>query len=75
MTGIDIERLLHHWPAVVSNAENEWAKGFACSVLRQSRKRGWRPSDKQLGIMRRMVSDLFAYGPDLDQGGDIQLIE
>ncbi len=71
----EIERLLHHMPTVASLAENEWAKGFALSVTRQSRRRGWAPSQKQLGIMRGLVADLFAYGTDMDQGGDIQLIE
>lgn len=71
----ELERLLHHMPAVVANAENEWAGGFAKSVLRQSRRANWQPSPKQLSVMRGLVSDLFAYGPDQDQGGDVQLIE
>lgn len=68
----DVERLLHHMPAVAQQAGNEWAKGFASSVVRQSRRRGWTPSQKQTQIMRRMVSELFTHS---QEGGDIQLIE
>ena len=71
----EIERLLHHMPSVASSAENTWAKGFAQSVTKQSRRRGWRPSDKQLSVMRGLVSDQFTDALDPDQGGDIQLIE
>ena len=71
----EIERLLHHMPAVADLAENDWAAMFAKSVTRQSYRKNWAPSPKQLGLMRKLVADLFAYGPDTDQGGDIQLIE
>ncbi len=64
----EIERLIFHMPTVASLAENDWAKGFALSVTRQARRRGWMPSQKQLGIMRGLVADLFAYGADTDQG-------
>lgn len=61
----EIERLLHHMPSVARLAENEWASGFARSIIGQSRrKRGWSPSPKQLSVMRALVSDLFANVPD-----------
>jgi hypothetical protein len=69
----EIERLLHHMPTVASSAENTWAAGFAHSVTKQSRRRGWEPSEKQLSVMRGLVADLFAYGGK--EGGDISLIE
>jgi len=75
MTPHSTDELLHHMPTVARSAENNWAANFARSILRQSRRRGWKPSPKQSDIMRALVSDLFAYGPDTDQGGDIQLIE
>jgi phage gp16-like protein len=59
-----IERLLHHMPAVTANAENTWAKGFAQSVVKQSRRKGWKPTAKQLSVMQGLVADLFAYGSD-----------
>lgn len=71
----EIERLLHHMSTVASQSGNDWSRGFALSVTKQSKRKGWAPSPKQLGMMRTLVSDLFAYGPDADQGGDVQLIE
>ena len=68
----ETERLLHHMPAVASNAENEWAVNFARSIIRQARRRRWRPSEKQLNIMRSLVSDLFA---GVQPGEDLQVIE
>lgn len=69
----DIERLLHHMPTVAAHAENEWAAGFARSICRQSRRRGWKPSPKQLPLMRRLVSDLFAHAGN--EEGDFDVIE
>lgn len=60
----EIERLLHHMPVVAERAENTWAKGFALSVAKQARRRNWKPSPKQLSMMRSLVTDLFAYGSD-----------
>ncbi|MEP0455856.1 MAG: hypothetical protein ABJD57_23625 [Roseibium sp.] len=56
----EVERLLHHLPTVAQLAEEAWVKGFALSVLKQSRRRGWTPSPKQLPVMRGLVSSLFA---------------
>lgn len=68
----EVERLLFHWPAVVRAAGDDWAKGFATSIARQSRRRGWRPTQKQMEIMRRLVADLFTHA---HEGGDHPLIE
>jgi predicted short-subunit dehydrogenase-like oxidoreductase (DUF2520 family) len=69
----EIERLLHHMPVVAQRAENTWAKGFALSVAKQARRRNWKPSPKQLSMMRSLVADLFAYAGDDD--GDFDPIE
>ncbi len=37
-----------------------WAEGFAGSISRQSRRRGWGPSEKQLHHMRQIVRELRA---------------
>jgi hypothetical protein len=74
-TPSEVERLLFYMPTVAQRAENDWAKGFAQSVTKQSRRRGWWPSVKQLSLMRSLVSDLFTYGVGQDQGGDFDLIE
>jgi hypothetical protein len=55
----EVERLLHHMPTVATQAEKDWTEGFARSIIGQSRRRGWRPSQKQLNLMRELVADLF----------------
>ena len=60
------EELLWHMPTVHRMARDEWAKNFAESVLKQARRRGWRPSVKQLAMMQRMVSELFTRRDDGD---------
>lgn len=67
-----VDELLHHWPAVVRAAENDWSRSFATSIARQSRRRGWEPSPKQAAIMREMVNQLFAEAGDV---ADVQLVE
>jgi hypothetical protein len=69
----EIERLLHHMPAVAQLAENDFAKGFAASIVKQSRRRNWKPSPKQLPIMRELVTDLFTHRGN--EGGDYDVIE
>ncbi len=72
-SGAEIERLLHHLPTVARLAKETWAKGFALSVLKQSRRRGWTPSAKQLPLMRGLVNDLFTRASDDE--GDFNPIE
>lgn len=69
----DIDRLVYHMPTVAREAENDWARTFAQSIVKQGRRRNWRPSPKQLSVMRRLVSDLFAHGSN--EEGDFELIE
>jgi hypothetical protein len=59
-----IEEALHHMPTVARLATNAWAKSFAESIVKQSRRRGWRPSAKQQALMQRMVSELFNHRDD-----------
>lgn len=69
----ELERLLHHMPAIAKGTTNEWATGFARSILRQAKRPGWRPSTKQLSMMRRLISDLFAHGTE--EEGELILFE
>lgn len=63
---LSVEACLYWLEAVAARATNEWARGFAKSVLRQSRRRGWKPSPKQAAVMRRLVSEhLSDEVPDL----------
>lgn len=71
MSGAEVERLIWHMPTVAERATDPWAKSFATSIARQSRRRGWRPTPKQAAMMRRLVSDLFTYGGD-DDGAVIE---
>ncbi|MCP4944162.1 MAG: hypothetical protein GY924_19575 [Planctomycetaceae bacterium] len=73
-TSAEIERLLYHMPAV-AQGNDEWVSGFALSILRQCRRRGWQPSERQLNMMRRLVSDLFIYSDNSRKEGDLQVIE
>lgn len=53
------DECLFHWPAVQKAAEGRWETGFAAEVAERARKPWWRPTAKQLTIMRRMVDELF----------------
>jgi len=67
MTEMEIERILWSWPRVVATARGDWAKGFTASIGKQMRRPGWQPTEKQAGIMRRMVAELYsAPGEDFD---------
>ncbi|MGR3368747.1 MAG: hypothetical protein ACU0CC_04865 [Sagittula sp.] len=68
----ELERLLFHMPTIAEKSENQWPRSFAQSIVRQSRRRGWKPSTKQLSMMRRLVSDLFVHGYE---GGDTDVLE
>lgn len=61
-TAPSLEEILFWWPSIIRRASNDWAKGFALSIQRASRRRNWQPSPKQLSIMRRMVRDMFTPG-------------
>ncbi len=53
-----IDELLFHMPTVASKGDR-WAREFASSVLKQSRRRKWQPSPKQEALMRRLVGEIF----------------
>jgi hypothetical protein len=36
-----------------------WAAGFAKSVIRQARRRDWRPSPKQDSVIRRLIAEML----------------
>ena len=66
MNARTLDEVLHHWPAVVARAENDWAKGFALSIHQTCVRRGWQPSPKQMALMQMMVAQLFAHAGDDD---------
>lgn len=71
----EVERLIYHMPTVAELAENDWSRGFALSIRKASRRRSWRPSDKQLSMMRKLVSEQFTHIRNHDQECDFSLIE
>ncbi len=55
----NLEELLWSWKSVIRNAPDGWARNFALSIAKQAKRKDWQPTAKQLGIMRKMVSDLY----------------
>ena len=68
----EIERLVYYMPTIARLTENHWTKGFAQSVIRQAKRRNWKPSAKQIGVMQSLVSELFTGSIEMDliDGGD-----
>jgi hypothetical protein len=44
---------------------DEWGFGFTLSLMRHVKRRGWKPSDKQLFAMRRLVAELSVQTDDV----------
>lgn len=72
--GVSLEELVFWWPSITRRAKDEWAKGFCKSVLGQSKRRNWHPTEKQLSLMRRMHHEMFLSRASGDDD-DLQLIE
>ncbi len=68
------EQCLYWWPSVCKAQSSDWARGFALSIAGASKRRGWKPTDKQLGLMRKMVAELFYVRTD-QADDDLSLIE
>lgn len=56
-----------YWPRVLrrvmADGSDEWLKGFVRSIARHGKRPSWRPTDRQIQIMRRLVSELN-FAPD-----------
>lgn len=55
----DLARVLFHL-GTIARIGSDWERGFARSILRQSRNPGWRPSARQLETMRGLVDQMFS---------------
>lgn len=73
-TARPIEELLFYMKTVARQASSEWESNFARSILKQSKRPAWTPSEKQLWTMQRMVSDLFSLN-GVNANEDIDLID
>ncbi len=67
---MDLEEILHMWPSVHAGQEDGWEKEFAKDVLTKRHWSNWKPSPKQLRIIRKMYSDWLA-----DLAGPKEVIE
>lgn len=70
-----VEELLWSWPTVCKAAKDEWAKGFALSIAKQSKRRNWKPSAKQHALMMCMVNEVYRHRGDFDGRDDCEVIE
>lgn len=68
-----LQELLFHWKTVCNRANDDWTRDFSRSISSVSKRRNWNPTPKQLGIMQRLVSDLFIRRTDGD--ADAKVIE
>ncbi|MBT8389648.1 MAG: hypothetical protein HKO95_04760 [Rhodobacteraceae bacterium] len=64
----NFEELLFHMKAIARSSD-EWAAGFARSILKQSKRPSWRPSTKQEAVMQRLVAERFT------ETEEVELIE
>ncbi len=60
MTGAELERLLFHMPYCASKARTAWLRRFAADMAKRAHWRNWKPTRKQIEVMRGMVADLFS---------------
>ena len=65
MSTRNLEELIFQMPTVERRATDPWVKSFAASILKQRRRRNWRPTEKQVAIMRRLVAELFGEPDEL----------
>lgn len=61
-----IDELIWHMPGVAREAQNEWVRGFAISILRFSKRKAWEPSVKQEALMRRLVAERSTHQDDFE---------
>ena len=54
-----LQELLFHWPTVAYRANVNWTKAFVASFAKATSRRSWRPTAKQLGVIQRIVGDLY----------------
>ncbi|MEM8823161.1 MAG: hypothetical protein AAGF30_06085 [Pseudomonadota bacterium] len=73
------EILTFEWPGVIRWAKrqsDEWLAQFALSIAGKGKRKSWRPTSKQVRVMRRMLSEAKADNHRLlTAEPDIELIE
>jgi hypothetical protein len=56
MTEAELEVALQHLRAVAAIG-TQFERQFARSIIARARNRNWQPSDKQTGVIRRIVAE------------------
>ena len=51
-------------------SRDDWGHGFVRSILKQNKRRDWMPSERQLSVMQKLVSELAEPSENLIDGGD-----
>ena len=62
MTGPELERLLFYMPVCAEKARTDWLRNFASDMAKRALRRNFKPTPKQIEVMRGMVDDLFGRG-------------
>lgn len=58
MTTAETDRLVHYMPIIVRSADiSPWERSFCASIIARSRRSGFTPTEKQVGVMRRLVDN------------------
>ena len=60
-----VDVLVYHMRAY-ADSRSAFEAGFARSMLKQSRRRNWRPSPKQRALMERLVAELFNEADEME---------
>lgn len=54
----EVDRLLGYMPILVRDGGvSDWERKFCASIISRSRRSAFRPSEKQIAVMDRMVSE------------------
>lgn len=54
----EIDLLLTYMPIIIcAPDQTDWTRKFCASVISRTKRGAFRPSEKQVGVMRRMVAD------------------
>lgn len=56
MKAAEVENVLHYVPIIMRSAEvSEWERQFCISIAGRMKRGAFSPSDKQLGVLKRLV--------------------
>lgn len=67
----EAERLIHYMPILVRDGNvSDWERTFCASIIHKSRRAGFQPSEKQIGVMKRLV-DTFQERELREEQGEV----